>query len=260
MSSIVKTDAIVLKAIKYREASKIVTFYTRQFGKISAIAKGARRATSKYGSSLDPLSYVSLVLYKKEGREIQTLSQCDLMKSFRHLYEDLDKMAAGMAILELVTVVTHEQEKNLPLFNLLVESLTAVNNATKNPSSLLYVFEFQLARVLGFQPSFGNCISCGKPVVREGADRIEYHLEQGGPLCGSCGIVPGSKITLNGSVFQLLSRMSLNTKVTTDVNIEIDKKSQREIENFLRSFLQFHVSGIRPLKSEKVFLKIFSMS
>ncbi|HEV8538897.1 MAG TPA: DNA repair protein RecO, partial [Bacteroidota bacterium] len=101
MSQIVTTEAIVLKSMKYRETSRIVTFYTRSFGKIPGIVKGARQAKSKYGTSLQPMSYVSLVFYRKEGREIQTVSQCDLMKSFRHLAEDMEKMAVGMAMIEL---------------------------------------------------------------------------------------------------------------------------------------------------------------
>ena len=97
MSSIVKTEAVVLKSMKYRETSKIITFYTRDFGKVKAIAKGARQPKNKFGSSLEPMSYVLVVLYRKEHRDLQLISQCDLIKTFRHLSEDLDKMAVCMS-------------------------------------------------------------------------------------------------------------------------------------------------------------------
>src|SRR5436309_2774306 len=136
MSAIVTTDAIVLKSMKYRETSKIVAFYTRKFGKISAIVKGARRSKSKYGSSLEPMSYVSVVIYKKEGRELQTVSQCDVMKPFRHLADDLDKIAVGLSVIELVSIVAHEEEENTLLFLLVIDIMAALNDATRNPSNL----------------------------------------------------------------------------------------------------------------------------
>ena len=77
-----KTEAVVLKAVKYRETSKIVTLYTKKFGKINAVAKGAMLTTSKFGASLEPMSYILAVLYKKETREVQFLSQADLIKPF----------------------------------------------------------------------------------------------------------------------------------------------------------------------------------
>ena len=87
-----KTEAVVLKAVKYRETSKIVTLYTKKFGKINAVAKGAMLTTSKFGASLEPMSYILAVLYKKETREVQFLSQADLIKPFLSLYSDYNKM------------------------------------------------------------------------------------------------------------------------------------------------------------------------
>ena len=73
------TDAIVLRAIKYGDTSKIVTLYTRRFGKVAVIAKGARSAKSKFGSALEPMSLIQAVFYRKENREVQLLSQADLL-------------------------------------------------------------------------------------------------------------------------------------------------------------------------------------
>ena len=68
---IVKTDAIVLKSMRFRETSKIVTFYTRRYGKIAAVAKGARETKNKFGAALEPMTGVNLVFYKKEQRDLQ---------------------------------------------------------------------------------------------------------------------------------------------------------------------------------------------
>jgi DNA repair protein RecO (recombination protein O) len=120
---IVKSEAIVLRSMKYRDTSRIVTFYTRAFGKIGGIVRGARSPKSTVGASLQPMSHVGLVLYKKEGRELHSVTQCDLLTQFRALSEELPRMAAGMAIIELVANIAHEEEENQPLFELLLTAL-----------------------------------------------------------------------------------------------------------------------------------------
>ena len=260
MSNIVKTEAVVLKSMKYRESSKIMTFLTPQFGKISAFVKGARNLKSKYGSSLEPMSYVLIVVYHKDGREIQTVSQCDLMKSFRNLYEHIDKMAAGMEMIELVAIVSHEQEANVSLFSLLVNSLTTLNDATKNPRNVLYKFGIELAGILGFRPGFGGCVACGATVM-EGIGTpgtIEYHLGKGGPLCLAHHLTPGPKVSLFSGVFWSLRQFASSRNIVGVLDIGLDENSRCEIEAFILSFLRYHVSGMRRLKSEKVFAKILS--
>ena len=90
MSDIITSEAVVLRSMKYRETSKIVTFYTKEAGKISGIVKGARQSKNKYGSTLEPMSYVSLVFYQNEKRDLQMVSSCDWVKTFRYLMEDID--------------------------------------------------------------------------------------------------------------------------------------------------------------------------
>ena len=253
---------------------------------MGVIAKGARQSKSKYGTTLQPMSYVYIVLYKKEGRELQTLSQCDVIKFFRHLTEDLDKMAVGMSMIELVAIVAHEQEENSILFKLLVDSLTALNTATKNPQNLFYYFEIRLSEILGFQPKFDKCISCRsillaekdaqpafRPALRDAADRqasilssngsgrtIQFHLPKGGPLCRQCVRRQGEQMTLSFAVFRTLLQMTGTMNVDQVQDITVDKSSAKEIERFLWQYLQYHVSGMRELRSKGVFSKILQAS
>jgi len=261
MSHIVKTEAVVLKSMKYRESSKIVTLYTRKFGKISVIVKGARLPKSKYGSALEPMSYVAIVLYKKDGREIQTLSQADSVRSFLSLREDLQKMAVGMTVIELVNIVAHEQEENASLFNLLVESLTTVNDSTKNPSNVFYRFEVYLSRILGFQLTFDKCVSCRKKLSDGEPDgnAVQFHLAKGGPLCTKCGNVAGQKVSLSRNSFKALQQISTLNDPSDALEITIEHTFKREMESLLDNYLRYHVSGFRALKSGKVFSKILNV-
>ncbi len=262
MSEIVKTEAVVLKSMKYRESSKIVTLYTREFGKVSTIVKGARRAKNPYGASLEPMSCVSVVFYRHDGRELQTLTQCDVVRPLRALTEDLGKMSVGLTIIELVTVVAHDAEKNVPLFNLVIGSLSALNDAKKDPAILLLAFEIHLARILGFQATFDRCISCDRPLSTQRApeDEITFHLGRGGPLCGDCAIAGGQTLLLTRGSLIDLQRIASTERVSDVSNIVLAKESKSEIGNFLWSYLRYHVSGIRALRSESVFAKILTES
>ena len=98
---IVSTEAVILKTMKYRDTSRIVTLYTRDFGRLSVIAKGARSRNNKFGASLEPLSHVSAVLYKNEHRDLHLLSKCEISTQFRRIPEDLERLSTAMAIIEL---------------------------------------------------------------------------------------------------------------------------------------------------------------
>jgi len=257
MSTIVKTEAIVLKSIDFKESSKIVTFYTGQFGKLVGMVKGARRPKSKFSASLQPMSYVSIIVYKKEGREIQTISQCDLIKSFRNLYEDIEKMSVGISIIELVNLVTPEHAENRQLFHLLVNSLNALNDAIQNPLNLLFYFEIHLARVLGFQPVFDRCISCKKELrrIKEGTV-YKFNIEKGGLACTQCSRKLSNPILLPAAVLTILHKILLSNQIEFVFDLEIKPEVRRILENFNWAYLRYHLPGIQILKSRGVFSKI----
>ncbi len=108
---IVSTDAIVLRSMKYGETSKIVTLYSQKFGKIKVIAKGARGAKSRFGASLEPMTHSSVILYKKEERELNLLSKSEITKSFLKFGSSGDRLATGLAVVELVNMVMLMRKK-----------------------------------------------------------------------------------------------------------------------------------------------------
>jgi DNA repair protein RecO (recombination protein O) len=258
MSTVEKTEAVVLKSMPYLETSKIVTFYTRRFGRLSTIVKGARRSTNKYGSSLEPMSHDLIVVYRKEGRDLQTLSQCDSLHSFRGLHEDLEKMSAGMAMIELISMVARDEEENGPLFSLLTDSLAAVEHATKNPSIVLYWFEVRLAGILGFRPSFGVCATCGKSLAENGPESglRRFLLEKGGPVCEACSAEPGRSLMLGSGVLRVLHDLSRISSAAEAARVDPGQDVGRQIRDFVRMYLGYHVHGMRPLKSDRVFSRI----
>ena len=116
MSEIIKTEAVVLSKLNYGDSSSIASLFTEDLGKISVIIKGARSPKSKYGKIVDPLNYLSVVLYKKESREIQLLSGADIIEHFPAIKNDLNKLEYAYAVVELVKNLLAEHEVNRKIF------------------------------------------------------------------------------------------------------------------------------------------------
>ena len=87
-----KVEAVVLRSMNYQESSKILTIYTRESGTMGVLVKGARRAKSKFGASLEPLAHINAIVYVKESRELQLLTDAELLSSFPKTQEEFDKL------------------------------------------------------------------------------------------------------------------------------------------------------------------------
>ena len=127
-----KTEAVVLKSMRYRETSKIVTLYTREFGRVGVLAKGAREMRNKFGGALEPLTVISAVFYRKEGRDLHLLSQADIMKPLLRLHGDFAAMSVGLGIAELMEQLAREEERHVAFFELLVQALEVLDGGRSN--------------------------------------------------------------------------------------------------------------------------------
>jgi len=103
--SITKTEAIVLKSMKFGDTSKIATLYTKDHGKIKVIAKGIRKPKSRLAGALQTLSHIQIVFYRKRTSEIYLLSQSETIKSYQSLYKDLNRYVFACAALELLNLI-----------------------------------------------------------------------------------------------------------------------------------------------------------
>ena len=250
-----KTDAVVLRSMKYRDTSKIARLYTRDFGRISVIAKGARDAKSKFRSVLEPMNFVSCVIYKNINRELQLLSQCDVLRSFSHLSEDMEKMYCAMAALELVDVAAREEERHEDLFELLLHHITVVDNATNSALIALYYFELKLSELLGFRPELEECTLCGK-IVEEDVEAGKKFSIGHGLVCAQCSQNDEHALTISAGTLRVLQRLQKARTVDSIMNIHLVTAHKNELRATLRRHLQNHIEHFRGLKSEEVFSAI----
>ncbi|MFZ5815192.1 MAG: DNA repair protein RecO [Bacillota bacterium] len=193
-------DGIVIRVRDFDEADKVAVILTREEGKIQAVAKGARRPRNRFAAAMQLFTHVRAQLF--HGRNMDTLSQVEIVESFRHLREDLVRMAYATYACEVIDALVADRQKHEPPFLLLLTSLHLFNEPEMAPEPILRAYELKLLSMLGFRPSLEACVSCGtREVAAGGAVRFAPGL--GGVLCPTCAS--------EGEAVLRISRGSLET-------------------------------------------------
>ncbi len=143
-----KTEGVILKRTNYGEADRILTIYTKHYGKIKTIAKGVRKITSRKGGNVELFNHC--VLFLAEGRNLDIVTEAQVVNSFSKLKKDLRKTAAAFYLVELVDQLTPDRQVNRQVFNLLVGTLGELSAKRSELSATTRNFEIELLRLLGF--------------------------------------------------------------------------------------------------------------
>jgi DNA repair protein RecO (recombination protein O) len=185
-----RDEGVVLRTMRLGEADRIVTIATPQHGKVRAVAKGIRRTKSRLGSRLDPITHVSLLCWR--GRELDVVTQVEVVDHFRAVREDIDKMPAAFTMLEAVDQVAVERQPMPEVFKLLVGALRTLGG--EGGAVLLGAFLWKLLALEGLHPVVDRCTLCEEEVAL-----VAFDVETGGLLCRSCRrgqAVSGEAVTL----------------------------------------------------------------
>jgi DNA repair protein RecO (recombination protein O) len=174
-----KEQGIVLRSVKLGEADKIVTILTQGSGKVRSVAKGIRRTQSKFGARLEPFTHVSLLMYR--GRNLDTVTQAEIISPFLRVRRDFDLIAAAETMLEAVDRVAEEHERNVPLFLLTLKGLRALEEGPRDSAAVAESFLLKLLSLSGFHPALSGCASCGSP-----GPLGWFSAGQGGAVCADC--------------------------------------------------------------------------
>jgi DNA repair protein RecO (recombination protein O) len=250
-----KTDAVVLHTRKFRESSKIVTLYTRDHGKIAVIARGVERPKSKFGSVLQPMACISTMIYMKEGRDLQNLSDAEAIARFNGITSSLERMSAGLSIIELVNATVHESDPSPHLFDALIEALRTLNSQEQGEDLVHLWFIIRLATELGYAIRTDECGVCEEPVA-SGGETVAYSIATGAPLCSehreSASYRPIGPATLG------LLRTLLRAGGEEAAGLGADTGSITELRDALTAFVRYHVEGLRRLNVGNVSVKILA--
>lgn len=235
--AIQKTEAIVLKNQDIRETSLLVTFFTKDFGKIQGMAKGIRGQRGRINNGLEPLALCNIVFYERKRGTLHTISQCDLKNYFTGLRKDLKKTAYGYYFIELVKDFLQLHDKNENIFNLLCNSLDCLNGGRMDAKILARVFELKLLSLSGFKPKVDACIKCSISV----GEKAFFCFKEGGLVCEKCLLEmknPVAAITHEALFFMHL----LESKKLSELqHLRIANSAQKELTLILHQFMQVHI-------------------
>jgi len=238
--ALLETEAIIIIEMPQGDTSKIIRVITRDYGKVSLIAKGARTFKSRFGGALEPLNVVNLVYYYKESRNLQLLSKCDIIQHYESIRSDLQKLAVGLSIAEILINLIMEEEPNEPLFNLVKLSLDSLEGTKKRYEMAYWYFLTRFLHISGFGMNVHNCQKCGK--IRELLD-IHFSISSGGILCNKCASKESVR-RLSRETMQVL-RQVLSQKLETLFNIKASQKTVKELTALFDAFYQYHFDGYK---------------
>jgi DNA repair protein RecO (recombination protein O) len=245
MSQIVKTKAIVLSKMNYGETSSIVSLFTEDEGKLSVIAKGARSAKSKYGRIIDPINYLQVVFYKKDSREVQLVSDAEIIDHFPAVKSDLEKLKYAYAIIELVKNLMAEHELNKKLFKGVVRILFKLNTSKEKPEVAFGRFFMFILKEVGYEIQIEKCAICSNK--RHKDDNFYFNLEKG-LICGKCKEQAVEIYKINLELLAYLKCLKNNDPADVFINSE----PERAIV-LMEKFLKYHVQDFKGIQSLKSF-------
>ena len=244
---IVRTDAVVLHAFDYGETSRIVRLLTRQHGVIGVMARGARRPTSAFGSTLQPASYVQAVYYHRAERGLQTLKEAAHVIRWTALTRDIERVTMAMRVVEVARLLIEEGESHPLALDLTVRTLEFVETAEPDRAAIAVPwYQLRLAALLGFAPDVRR-----DDVLAVGDDGGRLVLQTGSIASRAGGEgVRASRAALRA--FAVLARTGLDTVG----RMRLAPDERRELEHLVDAFVRLQTDVTFPDRVRTVVAQI----
>ena len=194
-----KTEAVVLRSLRFGEADRVLHLYTLDRGRVGAVAKGIRRTKSRFGGRLEPFSHVELLLHEGKG-DLQTITGVELIRSHSAAREGHYRLSVGFVALEAMLRLFPEQEANERGFEALTRFLDLLDEVEARADSpaldpLVLAFQLKLLWLSGYLPHLTSCAECGAE-----SGLVGYSPRAGGAVCANCraDAIPLSPAGLHG--------------------------------------------------------------
>jgi len=240
---LVATDAIVLHVFDYLETSRIFKLATRDLGVQSVLARGARRSSGRFGSALDLFAEGVAQLDVRPGRDMQTLTGFDVVRSRPELASDMARFTAAAAVSECVQRVVTEDHAPAA-YEITQRVFTALTSAD-GPAVVSTTLRglWQLVAELGFAPNLVDCAVCHTEVALHGSASFSHAA--GGVICASC-----SSHAAGARRLPETARFAIQSWITGDDDARtLEEAEGRAHQRLLREFLGHHVTDTRTMKA-----------
>lgn len=243
------TQAIVIRSLNYGESDKIITFFTRDFGKLKGIAKGARRSRKRFQNALGLFSHLRLHFFDKEGMGLVRADSCDILQSFPKIKEDLQKILYGNYYLELVNEMAGEREGNREAFELLLSFLSNLEEREAKEEQLR-LFEIRMLSLFGYRPNLRKCNFCKKDLEDlEEIPMVFFSLEKGALVCGRCSKMSNNLIPISSGTAKLIEKIS-QIELQNVCRLGFTAQALSESKELLHKFIRYQLGKeMRSLKT-----------
>ena len=236
-----KSPAIVIRQADFSESSRVVTLFTRNFGKVAALAKGAKRLKGPFDAALDLLAVCDVVFIRKSSSGLDILTEAKLQQRFKPRAGDLGSLYAGYYIAELLDALSEEHDPHPLLYDEAVRALERLADDLPLDISVLR-FELVILREIGQLPAFDACAACGQPAGAAG--RYGFQVSQGSLICQNCFGNEAPRYGISaGSAAALRTLSGASPAVVR--NLVISASQMREMRSVVNASIA-HALGRKP--------------
>ena len=239
-------NAISLKYYNLAESDKIFVLFSKEQGLVRAVAKGIKKANSKFGGRLDLLNVNELIV--REGKNMGTITQCETTKVFPKLRLDYDKLIYALFLGELITLFISEGEVSEDIFDLLIDTLELLEK-TDNPILYTIWFEIHFLTLLGYQVNLTECDIC-RETIPEKNYRLGLSLNNCSVICQDCLKITSNYKIINDDIKNILK----NLRVLDVINLE-DVTANNELLEKIQAIFKEYFSNLseRKIKTLSIF-------
>lgn len=243
-----ESEAIVLQSYPLGEADRLVSFLSRSMGRMRGVAAGARRPKSRFGSTLERLSYVRIWFFERETRELVRISQCEIIESFVDAFRDYDSSVGLSLFSEITQAVLPDREASDANFRLLLLCAQIVKRAGKVEPALAY-FTLWTVKLGGWLPPLDTCSRCGRSLrgSSEAAQPVYFLPSASAIACANCR-KPGMRM-ISPPVLAAMRRM-LSERLDRLTEDAVPSRAAREVTEIMLDVIEHQID--RKLTSREL--------
>jgi DNA repair protein RecO (recombination protein O) len=239
------SPAIILRCRPFGESDKIVSLLTKDFGKISGIAKGAMRSRRRFVNSLEPLALVNVRFQDRPHSGLVFILTADLTLGYRQLVKNLDSISHAAYMAEITDGLLGEREENAAVYQHLSDNLRHLDLYGASLRALT-AYELKLLRLVGYQPVLDKCRRCSKEPCNTFAQAWFFSSMDGGVLCDSCAVISRDILPLSSKAREVLVALQSENDSLPSPCI-LPQSVVSEIRAVILRFMKYHMA--REIKS-----------
>lgn len=234
------TPAILIRRVDFGDFDLIVTFLTLQRGKLTTIAKSAKRSTKRFAGTLELFNILDIVVNAGKNKGLPILTEASVRSPLYNIGTDIMKTAYASYWAELVYGCVEEGERQVDLFRLLMFVLQELDNGSVSGEILSILFQMRFLTLTGLCPSLEQCCTCRNEIAGTTGYQMNYDLAKGGLICESCSsYVSSEKCLSRGTIKQL--RWLNEGDMKKAIRIRFSASALQESQVFLEAFVPFHL-------------------